>query len=245
MNKNTFCKFTVAYDGTHYLGWQDNGLGPTIESTLKKALHQLFDLSIPLDAASRTDAGVHALAQIVTATLPSRYSLERLHYSLNQLLPPDLRILEISACSPFHPSLDAISKTYHYHLSIEAVQLPHERSTSWHTGPLNSTLMEEAIPYLLGTRDFSAFTNRKKESQEPQLTLKKILLTESCGQLRIELTADRFLFRMARNLVGTLVQVGKEKLPPSALIAIVEAQNRTAAGPCAPAHGLVLTKVIY
>ncbi|MGE3954858.1 MAG: tRNA pseudouridine(38-40) synthase TruA [Parachlamydiales bacterium] len=233
-------KGIVAYDGTAYLGWQEVGMGPTIEGTLQAVLEQILQHPVSLQAASRTDAGVHATGQ--TIQFFSRKGVPPLR-SVNALLPPDVRVLSLEeAPANFHPTLDALAKEYRYQLTLSEVQLPHARRTHWHCPHLDVAAMEEAADRLRGRHDFAAFANVTKEGREN--TVRTLHLTFE-GELTVVLRAESFLYRMARNVVGTLVQVGQGKLPPNAMGDILAGLDRQAAGMCAPAHGLALVKVDY
>lgn len=240
----------LAYEGTHYLGWQKTMMGPSIEETLERTLKQILQHPIALQAASRTDAGVHAEGQVVNFFTPKEISLDKLQYSLNCLLPPDIAITSIvQAEDNFHPTLDSKGKEYHYHLCYGRVQLPHRRHVAWHyPTSLNIQAMQEAVPLLLGQRDFSAFCNVKKNSTYAHYTryLEAISL-DICENesLRFRIEGNNFLYKMVRNLVGTLVYVGCGKIPLETLPEIVKGGDRTRAGMTAPALGLCLYRVNY
>lgn len=239
-------KLQLAYDGTGYIGWQENGMGPSIEGELTQVLEKLCKGSFVLEAASRTDAGVHATGQVVSLACGSlRCSQERLQISLNQLLPAPIRVVAVEEVEEhFHPSLDAVGKEYHYSLTLGPFQLPHERFTAWHCrAPLDLNAMERAAKQLIGERDFAPFCNEGHSHKTTVRHLKRIdLIPVGSIGLRIELEADRFLFRMARNLVGTLVWIGRGRL---AIEGVVSAKARPETGPTAPAHGLTLVQVDY
>jgi tRNA pseudouridine38-40 synthase len=243
-------RLDISYDGTHYLGWQKTKMGPSIEETLERTLKQILQHPISLQAASRTDAGVHARGQVTNFFTPKEISLDRLQHSLNCLLPPDIAITSISEAEDgFHPTLDAKGKEYHYHLCYGRVQLPQCRRTAWHyPTSLNIHTMREAVPLLLGHRDFSAFCNVKKNSNYTHYTryIESISLQEcdnECIQFRIE--GNHFLYKMVRNLVGTLTYVGCGKIALDNVQGIVSGGDRTQAGMTAPALGLFLHCVKY
>lgn len=244
-------KLTIAYDGTHYLGWQATQMGPSIEAVLQRTLEQILQHPIHLQAASRTDAGVHAEGQIVNfLSAKENLNIVKLQLSLNSLLPKDIVIRHTEFVHPhFHPTLDCIGKVYDYQVCFGQVQLPRYRFTSWHYhSPLDLEKMREAASILIGEHDFTTFCNvRKNDPYENHVRiLKNIQIIELENErLLFILEANSFLFRMARNLVGTLVYIGSGKLQLEQLKDIIAQKDRTLAGMTAPAHGLTLKKVLY
>lgn len=236
----------ISYDGTHYLGWQNNKNGPSIEATIQSALEQILQHPIKLQAASRTDAGVHAHAQVINFFSPKKIQL----ISINSLLPSDIAVLSIEeAESTFHPTLDAKEKVYRYSLCTTPWQYPKKRFTSWHYPKnLDLTLMDQAASQLIGTHDFTAFTNKKQketyESRIRSLTSIQIHSLEE-GSLEFILKGKSFLYKMVRNLVGTLVHVGEGKIPANEIKSILLSKKRSKAGVTAPAHGLTLHNISY
>lgn len=244
-------KLKVAYDGTHYLGWQKTKMGPSIEEILENVLSQILQEELALQAASRTDAGVHAKGQIVnfiaTKEIPS---LQRLLVSLNCLLPKDIAVLDIEqAADDFHPTLDCISKEYHYWVCYGTAQLPHHRFYSWHyPHQLNIDAMQRTAKQLVGEHDFSTFCNFKKNSSYDHTIrrVQEITVTELPEQrVHFRIVGNNFLYKMVRNLVGTLVYVGRGKIQEESIPGILLSGDRTQAGVTAPAHGLCLHHVFY
>ncbi|MCB1119195.1 MAG: tRNA pseudouridine(38-40) synthase TruA [Chlamydiia bacterium] len=238
-------KCVVAYDGTDYFGWQKHPDVPTIEGTLEPVLSRVCNHPVMLQAASRTDTGVHARGQVI------QFHTERdLTLSINTLFPPAIQLLSIEkAAEDFHPTLDAKEKTYHYQITNAPVQLPEYRHFAWHVPQLlDLKLMEEAIPHLLGTHDFTSFCNFRKglNYKDKIRTLTALTVTpQPNNQLLITVSGPNFLYKMVRNIVGTLVDIGLEKIAPQALPAILAAKKRPVAGLTAPAHGLTLHTVRY
>jgi tRNA pseudouridine38-40 synthase len=244
-------KLTVAYDGGAYLGWQKTPMGPSIEETLQTVLEQILQHPTPLQAASRTDAGVHALGQVVNF-LSSKESIDlhRLQISLNSLLPKDIAVLDIEKVPPaFHPTLDCSGKEYHYNVCFGTAQLPHHRFYSWHYPySLNLSSMQEAASFLIGTHDFSTFCNVKKNEKYDNHVreVKRLDITQTEEKrLRFQIEGNHFLYKMVRNLVGTLVYVGRGKLPIHSISSLLNSHDRKEAGVTAPAHGLFLFRVFY
>lgn len=243
-------KLVVAYDGRDYLGWQKTACGPSIEGTLQMVLEQIYQEPINLQAASRTDAGVHANGQVVNFISSKEKDLKRLQTSLNQLLPKDISVLSIESMPPlFHPTLGSRGKEYHYNVCFGSVQMPHHRFYSWHiSDTLDIPLMREAIMLLIGTHDFSTFCNFKKNASYSDFirTIQQIEIEViSPYRLCFRIIGNHFLYKMVRNIVGTLIYVGKGKLQLHAISRILSSHDRTQAGVTAPAHGLFLHQVFY
>jgi tRNA pseudouridine38-40 synthase len=244
-------KIIVAYDGTHYFGWQKTGVGPSIEAELEKAIRQILQEAIVLQAASRTDRGVHALGQVVNFhTVRHVSDLPKLVRGINALLPSDIVVSSIQEVPlGFHPTLHVQSKIYTYEICCGAVQLPRHRLYSWHFPyALNLTLMQKASQFLVGKHDFSAFCNHKKGEvyQDHIRTVESIETLElDSHRLHFTICGNHFLYKMVRNLVGTLAYVGCGKLPLSEIPEILERKDRKRAGMTAPAHGLTLERVVY
>jgi tRNA pseudouridine38-40 synthase len=237
-------KLIIAYDGTRYLGWQNS-----IETALEHAIEQILGKKAALQAASRTDRGVHAQGQVINFLWEGVSDLTLLRRSLNAVLPADIRIQSIEIASPaFHPTLDAQGKEYRYFVCQGAVQLPFHHTTSWHVpAPLDIEAMERAATALIGTHDFSSFCNeRQLVKGDAVREVSSISLSPlPHNRLQIGVRGNRFLYKMVRNLVGTLVYVGCGKLRASEMSAILASKDRTRAGVTAPAHGLFLHQVFY
>jgi len=239
-------KAVLAYDGTSYFGWQKTRSGRSIQETVSQSIFQISGETAIPEAASRTDRGVHAEGQSIQFSLMASYTPSKLQRSLNAVLPSDIRIVNLeTAPDRFHPTLDAIAKEYHYRLSLGIAQNPFHRLYSWHFRyPLDLSKMEIAAASLLGTHDFTAFANEPEK--DPQCTVHEIQMQFlDDGRFQIKMTGNRFLYKMARTLAGTLVYVGCGKLPPDCIPALLASRNRKAAGITAPAHGLYLHQVFY
>jgi tRNA pseudouridine38-40 synthase len=243
-------KFLLSYDGTDFFGWQKTPTGPTIEESLERALSQILQEPIFLQAASRTDRGVHALGQVVNCIVQrDDLDLKLLQKGLNAILPKTIRVLQIEkALDSFHPTLDAKAKEYHYYLCTDSTQLPFHRRFSWHIHyPLDLASMQEATQLFLGTHDFSAVCNeRSLLIGSATRTLSQFELHSLPGKrLRFILIGNHFLYKMVRNLVGTLVDLGKGKFSFTSLSKALIDKDRRLAGVTAPAHGLFLKKIFY
>lgn len=250
----------LAYDGTNYLGWQKTKTGPSIESTLQVVLEKILQHPTPLQAASRTDRGVHANGQVVnfftnkyasiTSEITLTHQLEKLKNSLNDLLPKDIVILDIERKDKFfHPTLHAIKKEYHYYICNSTYQLPFYRSYSWHVyKPLNINRMQNALQLFIGTHDFSAFCNSKKnEEYESKIRFVENIeiIQKDHQRLQLRVIGANFLYKMVRNIVGSLVYIGSAKLDYEHIEQALVQKNRSLAGITAPAHGLFLHKIYY
>lgn len=250
MNPSNIC-LVLAYEGTCYLGWQKTAHGKSIEEELEKALQILLRHPVTLQAASRTDRGVHAEGQVVNFFTPLAIDPFRLQRGLNALLPSDISVLSIQEVpSTFHPTLDAKGKEYHYYLALGQGTLPFQKNFHWHIPlPLQLDEMKEASLFLLGKRDFGAFANHNKNTP-PEHTIREVFSITfhrfSSFSLRIEVKGNNFLYKMVRNMIGALVYVGLGKLKKEDLRLILESKNRKAAlMVTAPSHGLILKQVYY
>lgn len=242
-------KLILSYLGSPFLGWQKTKLGPSIEESLEQALQQILQHEVKLQAASRTDAGVHARGQVVNFFTHQPTALRRLKHSLNGLLPKEISILSAEIMpDDFHPTLDCVKKEYTYHLCTAAVQLPFFRHTSWHFPTfLEIPLMRKGAQHLLGSHDFSAFCNeRQLWDRDPCCNLEYIEIVSLPGKrICIRAIGDHFLYKMARNIAGILVYIGCGKISADAVPQILLDKDRRKAGITAPAHGLALQQVFY
>ncbi len=225
-------------------------MGPSIEQTLQGALEKIVQHPVILQAASRTDAGVHALGQVVNFFTSNPIESGRLIFSLNRLLPKDIVVSSIEEVSPsFHPTLHCRGKEYRYYVCYDVFQPPHQRFYEWHVPfPLDVEEMKRAIPYLLGEHDFAAFCNFKMNTNYPS-TIRRIdqIILEEHGHRRLifSIKGNNFLYRMVRNVVGTLIHIGKAKIKKEEIPAILQSEKRANAGITAPAHALFLQSVFY
>ncbi|MFN0065022.1 MAG: tRNA pseudouridine(38-40) synthase TruA [Chlamydiales bacterium] len=240
----------LAYNGTLLWGWQKSSHGPSVEALLSSALEQILQHPVTLQAASRTDRGVHAEGQIVNFFTDRTLNLSTLHFSLNSLLPYSIRVLHVEEKPlTFHPTSDVVGKEYLYFVCYARWQLPKHSAFSWHFPyPLDIPKMKEAATLLEGTHDFSAFCNNhpEKEGQEKTCHLFCIKLLPLAGKrLQISVVGDRFLYKMTRNIVGTLCYVGRGDIAPTDISHILRGKNRPQAGITAPALGLTLNRVFY
>lgn len=202
-----------------------------------------------MQAASRTDRGVHAAGQIISFATTKRPLCENLLISLNQLLPKEIAVKKVEyAHDDFHATLMATGKTYIYELTQAPWQFPQRRFFEWHyPHPLDIGKMRACVPHLTGTRDFKAFTNAKKNEtyEDTMRTVDSIEIEQQGDLFLFRITGTRFLYKMVRNLVGLLVYAGCGKIEVDQVPVIMEKQDRSLAGITAPAHGLTLEQVFY
>lgn len=244
MSRNYQC--IIAYQGTPYFGFKKTKMGPSVEEMLEQCLVQILQHPIRVQGASLTDRGVHADGQVIHFFSDKVKDANKLLASLRALLPATIVPLEIALVdNSFHPSLDAKYKTYHYSLCNSPFQMPQFREFSWHWPyPLDLEKMEKAAQILLGKHDFSAFSNARYEDANRHLMQIRLKPLEE-NRLEIQVEGDRFLYKMVRNLVGTLVYVGMGKIPLESIQEILEKRDRRLSGVTAPAHGLTLKRVYY
>lgn len=245
-------RLKIAYDGSSFHGWQLQPGDTSIQEILKKSLQTcLRDSSIHPIASGRTDAGVHAAAQIVhfDTTLDS-IDLNKTLRSLNGLLPVEIRVLAIESCpSTFHARYSAIGKIYHYHIQLGEVANPFYRKFRWHVHQhLNKELLTQACKKLEGSHDFKALANENHKgaaAHDSVRTLKRVEPHFNEDLLRLEFEGDGFLYKMVRNSVGLIVDVARGACSIEKIDSVFTSPDRSQAGFCAPAHGLIMHRVIY
>lgn len=243
-------KMTLSYDGSAYHGWQRQPNGLSIQQVVEEALVKLFRKRIPVISSSRTDAGVHALEQSAHFCLAEETDTERLLFALNGMLPKDIRVKEIlSVPSHFHARFCAKKKIYHYHLHCEPFSTPFNHGYSHHVRKrFNPDLVRDAIPHFVGTHNFKAFANENEKGAaktNPVKTIYSLKMVEQPGGYRLEFEGDGFLYKMVRNIVGTLLACASGKICPSSIPTLISLQDRRKIPMAAPAQGLFLVKVFY
>ncbi len=243
-------KILLAYDGTQYGGWQVQNNSTAIQALLENALATILRGPIAVTGAGRTDAGVHALGQVAHFSYEPPLDLFRTHGSLNGLLPPDIRVLEVqTAPDDFHARYSAKSKIYHYHLHLDRVMSPFLRLYRHHVHfPIDLEELRAAAQMFIGTHDFSAFANEAAAgaaAKNPIRTLARLDIVPQEGGLRLEFEGDSFLYKMVRNITGTLLDVCRGKIRREQIPEIFASKDRRMAGPAAPPQGLFLVKIDY
>lgn len=237
-------KLTVAYDGTEYHGWQMQNNGITIESELNRCLSELLGEQIQVIGASRTDAGVHALGNVAVFDTECRMPAEKMSYALNQRLPEDIRIQRSEEVAPdWHPRRCESRKTYEYRIYRGEFPMPVKRLYSYFTYHLlDVDSMRRAAALLEGEHDFRSFCQTGAQVESTVRTLYSVEIEEQGAELVIRVCGNGFLYNMVRIIAGTLIEVGRGRRRPEDMTAVLQAADRSAAGPTAPAHGLTLVK---
>lgn len=240
-------KLKIAYDGSAYHGWQLQKQKPSIQEEIQKALFILLKEKIKIVGAGRTDAKAHALCQIAHFFLEKKLNLPKTLSALNGILSNDIRILNIEETIPsFHARFSSISKTYHYYISTSPYSyLFKKKYTHFIKHALHLHLMRKGAQLLLGTHDFSSFANKGSNNANSLKTLTKLNITKKNSIICFELTANGFLYKMARNIVGTLVDLGKKKITIKDLKDILLSKDRKKASNPLPAHALFLMNIEY
>lgn len=241
-------KITLAYDGTHYSGYQTQPNAKTVQDTVERALTKLAKGTfVRIHAASRTDAGVHAKGQVAHFDFPFAISTDGLFKGLNTLLPDDILVRSVEeVSSDFHSRYDAKGKKYVYRLSNSQLRDPFNRLyTVHHPYPLNAEDAQEAMAYLTGQHDFSSFSASNTDVVDKVRTIYQASLDIDEDDWTFTFVGDGFLYNMIRIMVGTIIAVAEGKIDPQDILTIIEAKDREKAGKTMPAHGLCLVELYY
>jgi tRNA pseudouridine38-40 synthase len=240
----------IQYDGSGFAGYELQPGKRTVRGELEKALHQLFNKKTPLSAVSRTDAGVHALQQVVFFSGKTKVPLQKLPLALNALLPEDLCVIKAEVGT----RKKVKAKTYEYLIFNDPFLAPQFRHFVWQVKPkLNIAAMRKAAKCLVGKHDFRSFCasggadhDYKKKIHSIDICDLSFVIwgSERTKLIRIIISGKGFLYKMVRNIVGTLVEVGLGRIKPKEVRKILQAQDRKRAGRTAPAQGLCLTRVM-
>lgn len=239
----------VSYDGTGYHGWQIQNNGITIESELNRALSDLYREEIKVTGASRTDAGVHALGNVAIFDVASPIPAEKVCDALNARLPEDIRVMKSEQVPPdWHPRKCVSRKTYEYRIYLGKTLPPVKRLYCHHVyRTLDVNSMREAAKILVGEHDFKSFCQENAQVESTERTIYDLTVERKDGEdeLVIRVTGNGFLYNMVRIIAGTLLEVGYGRWKPGDVAQILEKKDRSAAGPTAPAKGLMLVKYEY
>ncbi len=243
-------KITIEYDGTGYVGWQKqpDQLDKSIEEILEKAIAQLTNESVKIIGSGRTDAGVHAVAQVADFMIEKEFDPFRMIAGLNNyLVSSNITILNCEiVVDNFSSRFDAKTRHYRYVIVNRRAPLALQKNRAWHVPlPLDVVAMQLAANYLVGDFDFSAFRDAECQSKSPKKTVKKIMVEKRGEEIIIEISAKSFLHHMVRNIVGTLMWVGSGRIAVDDVLVILESRDRRNSGPNAPACGLYFLGVDY
>ncbi len=241
-------KLIVAYDGTNYCGWQVQNNGKTIEGELNRCLSALLKEEIQVIGASRTDSGVHGKGNVAVFDSETRIPGEKISYALNQRLPDDIIIQKSEEVeSDFHPRYCDTVKTYEYKILNRTFPDPmHRLYADFIHYPLNIEAMKKAAMYLVGEHDFKSFCSAGAQVKSTVRTVYALDVEKDKEDVvHITITGNGFLYNMVRIIVGTLTRIGLGYGEPEDVKSILEACDRSKAGPTAPARGLTLVEIKY
>jgi tRNA pseudouridine38-40 synthase len=243
----TNVKLVVEYDGTAYAGFQVQPKMPTVQGELERAIATLTGQTIRISAAGRTDTGVHASGQVVNFLTTARFEIDTYLRALNGLLPEDIAVKEVSFVElSFHSRFRARSRQYRYSIVNRSAKPAVGRQYVYHfRRRLDIEAMQQACDILIGQHDFASFAAADEDTESTVRTIKALRCERCDDTVTVNIEADAFLPRMVRNIVGTLIWVGTYKMDLKRFQEVLEARDRTLAGPTAPARGLCLTKVNY
>lgn len=242
-------RFEVAYDGTDFHGWQVQPGLATIQGVLEEIIGNMEGHPVHVIGSGRTDAGVHAYAQVAAVSLENRIPPDNFRRAVNRLLPPTIRINRVAEVDGnFHPRFDARRKTYEYRIYREEVCSPFDRRfVTYHPYPLNELAMSDAALCLEGEHDFTSFSSSDPK-EAPASKVRRIFCSKFERKERLlvyRVTGSGFLKHMVRNIVGVLVEVGKGNLTNGDVLARLNPENAIRAGPSMPPEGLFLVSVEY
>jgi tRNA pseudouridine38-40 synthase len=260
-------RLVISYDGTDFYGWQSQPIAPTVQACLEEAIEKLIGEPVQVIGSGRTDAGVHALNQVANFKTACRIPRENLVKALNDALPPTVRVKAAEEVEAnFHARYDVHAKTYRYRILQAPVCSPFLwRFVYHHPFPLDRIRMGQSARLVEGQHDFTSFAaatgnalgagksslDEERVGRRPlremvrEIFLSRVLWRPRASMLIYEVRGNGFLHHMVRNIVGTLIEVGRGKLAPEDIVEILKARDRTRAGPAAPARGLCLVRVEY
>jgi tRNA pseudouridine38-40 synthase len=241
-------KLVLEYDGTDYVGWQPQTNGPSVHQEVERAVRDLLGEDVTLSAAARTDSGVHATGQVVCFSTRRELPLKAYVMGLNNLLPRDVAVIDAGEVpEDFDPRRLARGKRYRYLIYNRRTPSPLRRRTHWQIfQPLDAEAMRAASGALIGRYDFSAFRAADCQAAHAVRELRRVAVAGSAGgEIAIDVEGTAFLKHMVRNIVGSLVEVGKGRQPVDWLRRALESKDRSRSGPTAPAHGLTLVEIQY
>lgn len=249
MKPSTRYKLTIEYNGTNYVGWQkQKDSANSIQQIIENVIFQLTGENVDLVASGRTDAGVHAIAQVAHFDLVKEKSAFRMLVGLNHYLRlSDIAVVKCEEVDEsFHSRFSAQMRHYQYQIISRTAHLALNKNRAWHVPhSLDLNAMKNAAKYLIGQHDFTSFRDAECQAKSPVKTIDKIEIFQEGELVKINISAKSFLHHMVRNIAGTLAMVGRGKIKAEDLKIILEARNRQKSGPNAPAHGLYFLGVDY
>ncbi|REC32867.1 tRNA pseudouridine(38-40) synthase TruA [Enterococcus pseudoavium] len=243
-------KAIIAYDGTNFNGFQRQPNGRTVQEEMEKTLTKMNNgAPVTIFGSGRTDAGVHALGQVIHFDYPQARPLERMRFALDTQTPEDIAVSSVEiVADDFHARYHVVEKTYHFKVQITKPRSPFRRFyASYYPYPLDLTLIRQALPDLLGTHDFTSFcaTGGSIEDKVRTIYQADLLVNEDETELTFVFRGNGFLYKMIRILVGTLLKIGNGRIPADSIPQIIAAKDRNVAGPTAHPEGLYLAEVKY
>ncbi len=238
---------SLSYDGTEYHGWQTQSNATSVQSTLNDAVSSLFCEPLKVVGCGRTDTGVHAKKYVASVRTQSDIPVSRIAYALSSLLPKDISVKDAFVVpDDFHPVHSCIEKEYTYYICNTQMRDPFsERYALHYRYPLDTELLKEAASHFVGTHDFAAVRSLGTPVKSTVRTIYKCDVARIGDVVSFTVSADGFLYNMARTIAGTLLDVAAGKIRAGDVPDILESGDRGRAGPTAPAHGLHMTNVIY
>jgi tRNA pseudouridine38-40 synthase len=241
-------KLTIEYDGTPFVGWQVQDNGASVAGEIENAIEKFAGERAALYGAGRTDAGVHALAQVAHVDLAKEWETDTVRDAINaQLRPHPVAVLAAErVADDFHARFSATKRHYLYRIINRRADLALERDRTWKIArPMDAEAMHKAAQHLVGNHDFTTFRSTECQAKSPVKTLDQLDITRAGDEIRISVSARSFLHNQVRSMVGSLAQVGEGRWSAEDLKKALDSKDRTACGPVAPACGLYLVRVDY
>jgi len=240
-------KLIICYDGSNYHGWQVQNDVVTVQQRVTEAIEKLCSCDVQLTGASRTDAGVHALGQVANFRIDTSIPTRNFARALTEILPDDIAVSQATNVPEnFDAISDAKGKLYRYTIFTSRVRPVMSIKQCWHQpGDLDLELMNKGTKLLVGKKDFKSFAAAADNRQSSVRTITHCEVINDSAWIYIDVEADGFLYNMVRNIVGTLVEIGRGRWAPEKITEILQAKDRCAAGPIAPAAGLCLMRIDY
>ncbi len=240
-------KLTVEYDGTNYAGWQRQTNGLSVQEALERAFEAASGEHVAIHGAGRTDAGVHAMAQVAHLDTKCSIPAEKICFAINMHLPPDIRVKQSEPVSDdFHARFSAKGKHYRY-VIYNATHAPavHRHTSAHIRGALNVAAMREAAKHVVGTHDFASFCASGSEVTSTVRTVDSLDINQDGPFIIMDIKGSGFLYHMVRIIAGTLIEIGQKKRPSIRMKSIIASKDREQAGVTAPAKGLMMMAVYY